>query len=692
MSRQISRHKTAPVEDDPRTMPARRVLRRVLVANRGEIALRVIRTCRAMGIATVAVFSDADARAPHVLEADEAVRIGGSMPGESYLNVPAIIDAALRTGADAIHPGYGFLAENADFATACGNAGLVFIGPRPDAISRMGSKREARLLVAAHGVPVVPGYEGEDQSNERFVLAAREIGYPVLVKASAGGGGKGMRTVWQESDLVAALEGARREARSAFGDETLLLERLVQEPRHIEFQIFGDQWGNIIHLGERECTIQRRHQKVIEETPSVALTSDLRQRMGEAAVTVGRLLSYTGAGTVEFILDSSGEFAFLEVNTRLQVEHPVTELVTGLDLVRWQILVAEGQPLPLRQEDIHVNGHAIEARVYAEDPQNGFLPSTGRLIEWREPAGDGVRVDGGVCAGDVVAPFYDPMLAKICAWGEDRIEAIRRLEYALGQAVVFGVRNNLHFLRRILLHDVFVAGAISTTFIERYASALLDPPGDAENTVTLAALVVALVRFHATGQKTRWRNNLSAPMIERYSEQRHADAHSVSVASIEVRLWPERGQRFSAVLVHGEERRSVNVLVREARDGDLVLEIDGRVSTALARRASTHDWWVRIGGSTHILRWHSPLPEPEDRERASGSLVAPMPGVVVSVLVEEGQEIHADDPLLILEAMKMEHTVRAPYDGFVEAIRYHVGEQVAASAVLLDVRSVEEDA
>ena len=689
MSRQITRHQPVPTEDERKPTPARRVLRKVLVANRGEISRRIIRTCRAMGIATVAVFSDADARAPHVFEADEAVRLGGSAPGESYLNIPALIEAAQRTGADAIHPGYGFLAENAEFASACADAGIVFIGPRPDAIARMGSKREARLLVAAHGVPVVPGYEGEDQSNERFLLAAREIGYPVLVKASAGGGGKGMRSVWRESDLIEALEGARREAHSAFGDETLLMEQLVQEPRHIEFQIFGDEWGNIIHLGERECTIQRRHQKVIEETPSPALTPDLRQRMGEAAVTVGRLLAYTGAGTVEFILDADGEFSFLEVNTRLQVEHPVTELVTGLDLVRWQVLVAEGQPLPLRQEDVRFTGHAIEARVYAEDPQHGFLPSTGRLIEWREPASQGVRVDSGVRPGDVVSPFYDPMLAKICAWGEDRIEAIRKLEYALSQTVIFGVRNNLDFLRRVLRHDVFMAGTISTAFIERYANTLIQ--GQPEVDAAIAALTAALARFHIAQPAQRWRNNPSVPVIERYSEHTHVAVPLQNTERIEVRLWPERGGRFNATLVHGESRRAVSVLVREARDGDLLLELDGRMMHAVARPAGAHDWWVRVGTATHILRWHSALPEPEERTRASGSLTAPMPGVVVSVLVEEGQEVHADDPLLILEAMKMEHTVRAPYDGFVEAIRYRAGDQVAAAAVLLDVRPVEED-
>src|SRR5690242_18542713 len=423
---------TQPTPSPPPALESAHLIRKVLVANRGEIARRVIRTCREVGIATVAVFSDADANAAHVREADEAIRIGPPAATASYLNIPALIAAATRTHADAVHPGYGFLAENASFAAACRDAGLIFIGPAPDVIARMGSKREARRLMAAAGVPVIPGYDGADQSDARFAQAARAIGYPVLVKASAGGGGKGMRTVRDESELAGALAGARREALAAFGDATLLLEQLIDEPRHVEFQIFGDVHGHLIHLGERECTIQRRHQKIVEETPSPALTPELRARMGAAAVTVGRQLGYTNAGTVEFILAPSGDFYFLEVNTRLQVEHPVTELVTGLDLVRWQILVAEGRPLPLAQDAIRTSGHAVEVRLYAEDPATGFLPQTGPIALWR-PVTDaaGVRVDASIQTGDAVTPYYDPLLAKFSAHGADRDEALRRLDYAL---------------------------------------------------------------------------------------------------------------------------------------------------------------------------------------------------------------------------------------------------------------------
>ncbi|HEV2405531.1 MAG TPA: acetyl-CoA carboxylase biotin carboxylase subunit, partial [Ktedonobacterales bacterium] len=470
------REKGSGGEDNQRSADeAIRVIRRVLVANRGEIARRVIRTCHAMGIATVAVYSDADANAAHVREADAAYHLGPSPAGESYLNMSALIEAARVMGADAVHPGYGFLSENASFAAACQEAGLTFIGPEPAVIARMGSKREAKLLMAAAGVPVVPGYEGEDQSDARLIAAAHEIGWPVMVKASAGGGGKGMRAVDRAEDLPSALAAARREALAAFGDETLILEKVIQEPRHIEFQIFGDTRGNVLHLGERECTIQRRHQKIIEETPSTALEPELRARMGQAAVTAGRRLGYTGAGTVEFILDSDGHFYFLEVNTRLQVEHPVTELVSGLDLVRWQILVAEGRPLPLTQDEVKFYGHAVEARVYAEDPDQGFLPTTGRVALWQAPEGDGVRVDAGIQTGDEVAPYYDPMLAKICAWGEDRAEALRRLDRALGATTLFGVRNNIDYLRRVLCHPAHLAGRLSTAFVTRYTDELSSP-------------------------------------------------------------------------------------------------------------------------------------------------------------------------------------------------------------------------
>ncbi|HEY7356683.1 MAG TPA: acetyl-CoA carboxylase biotin carboxylase subunit, partial [Ktedonobacterales bacterium] len=446
------------------------IIRKVLVANRGEIACRITRTCHSMGIATVAVYSTIDQGARHVQEADEAIHIGDNPATASYLNIPAIVEAARRSRADAIHPGYGFLAENADLATACEDTGFIFIGPTPKAIKAMGNKREAKLLMQAAGVPVVSGYQSEDQSDTTLIEAAGKIGYPIMVKAAAGGGGKGMRVVTEPGALPDALAAARRESLSAFGDDSLLLERVIAPARHIEFQIIGDQHGSIIHLGERECTIQRRHQKIIEETPSTALNPELRERMGQAAVTVGRTIGYTNAGTVEFILDEAGNFYFLEVNTRLQVEHPVTEYVTGLDLVRWQIQVAEGRPLPLSQDVLRFSGHAIECRVYAEDPDNGFLPATGDILLWRAPEGDGVRVDAGVQSGGAVSIYYDPMIAKVITYGADRAEALRRMDHALSRTTLMGVRNNIAFLRRVLFHPEHVAGRLSTSFIEQHLS------------------------------------------------------------------------------------------------------------------------------------------------------------------------------------------------------------------------------
>jgi acetyl-CoA carboxylase biotin carboxylase subunit len=682
-------HETRQKRQD--RQPQMQLMRKVLVANRGEIACRVMRTCRDMGIATVAVFSDADTAARHVREADEAVRIGGAAASESYLNIPALIEAGRRTGADAVHPGYGFLAENAAFAEACIAAGMRFIGPEPAVIAGMGSKREAKLLMVAAGVPVVPGYEGEDQSDARLLLAAREIGYPVMVKASAGGGGKGMRVVASEAELVEALAGARREARSAFGDDTLILERAISEPRHVEFQIFGDNYGNVIHLGERECTIQRRHQKIVEETPSTALTAELRAHMGEAAVTVGRALGYTNAGTVEFILDPDGRFYFLEVNTRLQVEHPVTELVTGLDLVRWQILVAEGRPLPLAQEEVQATGHAVEVRVYAEDPARGFLPSTGDIALWREPDGTGVRVDAGIQTGDAVLPYYDPLLAKMSAYGADRQEAQRRLDSALARTTLFGVRTNLDYLRRVLLHPAHVAGEISTTFVERYAADLLrstEERGAGQTGTRIAALVAALRCALAAPLPGGWRNNRGLPLLERYDVVDSAAEHERHGAgdTVEVRLTPLSRSRFTARLHCNDTTEQVDVVVHAHANPDLAVELDGHLVHATVVETPGHLWWVKVGDVMHTLRWHTLLPEPGTREGATGSLTAPMPGQVVSVLVSAGQAVRAGDALLVLEAMKMEHTLRAPYDGTVAAVLFAQGDRVAAGAPVLEVQ------
>jgi 3-methylcrotonyl-CoA carboxylase alpha subunit len=671
--------------------PEARFIRKVLVANRGEIACRIMRTCRAMGIATVAVFSDADAGARHVREADEAIRIGGRGATASYLNIAALLDAARRTGADAVHPGYGFLAEQAEFAAACREAGVIFIGPEPEAIARMGSKVEARRTMAAAGVLVVPGYDGADQSDARFLAAAGEIGYPVMVKAALGGGGKGMRVVARAGDLPGALAAARREALAAFGDATLLIEKAIPDPRHIEFQIFGDAHGNLVHLGERECSIQRRQQKIVEETPSPALTPKLRERMADAALRVGRQLGYTNAGTVEFILAPDGQFYFLEVNTRLQVEHPVTELVTGLDLVRWQILVAEGRPLPLRQHEITFNGHAVEARVYAEDPENDFLPATGTVALWRPPTE--ARVDAGIETGDAVSIYYDPLVAKISTGGVDRLEALRRLDAALSNTVLLGVRSNLAFLRRVLLHPAHMAGALSTGFLDRYAGDLAPQsagagpelrPGD----VRSAALVAALQRLLAVPEPRPWRSNRYRPIVESFKPLVWAATGGwvPREHAIEVQLTPGERNRYAATIFDGETAVTCAVLAHEHAGPDLWLELDGRLMRAVAVETAGDEWWVRTGAETHVLRWCSPLPELQSPVSASDSLAAPMPGQVVAVHVAPNQEVQAGDPLIVLEAMKMEHTIRAPHAGHVLAVHVGPGEQVQAGTVLVELR------
>lgn len=637
------------------------IIRKILIANRGEIACRIIRTCREMGIATAAVYADADARALHVEQADEAVHIGPSQPAQSYLDAARLVEAARQAGADAVHPGYGFLAEDAAFARACADAGLVFIGPPASAIEAMGRKRAAKLMLK--DIPVVPGYSGADQSDEALSAAADEIGYPVMVKASAGGGGKGMRRVDTPAALPAALAAARREALQAFGDSTLILERVLLHARHIEVQIFGDQHGSVIALGERECTIQRRYQKLIEETPSTALTPDLRARMCAAAVSVGRQLGYYSAGTVEFLLDGGGSFYFMEMNTRLQVEHPVTELVTGLDLVRWQILVAEGHPLPLL--DVTARGHAIEARICAEDPASGFLPVTGAVLRWTPPPG--VRVDAGVRAGDAVTIHYDPLLAKVIAYGDHREGAIRRLDRALAELQLLGLRSNISFLRRVLNHPSHIAGDISTTFIDDapdlLAADALPPP---------AALIAAALAVQS-GQG-HWRNNPNRPLRQQFA---------AGDTEYTVLLTPTGADTYQAQV--GEVVCAVRVWARQG--GDITLSVNNYRCRVSAAAGDGGVWWVHTGEETHRLTWRSPLPQPGARARQAGSLRAPMPGQVVAVLVAPGQAVNAGDTLLILEAMKMEHRIQAPHPGVVAAVHYQPGQTVQGDAVLLDLRT-----
>ncbi len=669
------------------------LIRKMLIANRGEIARRIVRTCRQMGIATVAVFPDADEGSLHVIEADEAIRLSGAPPTAAYLNIEALVAAARRTGADAVHPGYGFLAENAMFAAACLDAGLIFVGPTPDVIARMGSKRAARRLMAQAGVPVIPGYDGDDQSDERLLSEAARIGYPVILKASAGGGGKGMRLIAGPDDAPQAIAAARREALAAFGDETLLIERAIVNPRHIEFQIFGDQHGALAHLGERECSIQRRHQKIIEETPAPGLTSALRERMADAALTVGRLLNYSNAGTVEFVLDADGEFYFLEVNTRLQVEHPVTELVTGLDLVRWQIEVAEGRPLPLSQEKITATGHAIEARLYAEDPANSFLPSTGRLVLWREP--ENARVDSAARTGDEITPYFDPLIAKISAHAATREQAARRLAYAVEHTVALGIRTNSEFLSRTLRHPAFLEGDTTTTLIERIGAELFGPDGAAlgePSSPEMAALFAALARAGdgASWKRRGWRNNPGHARIERFTPRDHGVSTHAPEHTITVRLTPAGAACYTGSCVSARGVWNMRVRIHERAGGQIMAEVDGYILSACVAEGGAHTWWVAISGRTQILTWLPPLPEPGERRPSAGSLVAPMPGVVVALLVEVGRHVRAGDPLMTLEAMKMEHTIRAPWNGVVTATRFTAGEQVGAGALVLDIEPETE--
>lgn len=643
----------------------------ILIANRGEIARRIIRTCRRMGIRAVAVYAEADARSAHVEEADAAVPIGPSPATASYLNIPAVVAAAQRAGVDAVHPGFGFLAENADFARACVAAGLVFIGPPAEAVEMMGDKRAARALAERAGVPIVPGFDGGEQTDKGFVDAAERLGYPVMVKAAAGGGGKGMRLVAQADDLPAALAAARREAAAAFGSGDLLLERALLRPRHVEIQILGDRHGHIIHLGERECSIQRRHQKVIEEAPSPVMTPELRDRMGTAAVSLAEAVGYVGAGTVEFLLDGD-QFYFLEMNTRLQVEHPVTELVTGLDLVEWQIRVAEGDALPWSQDDIQPVGHAMEARLYAEDPAHDFMPATGPVLLWRPPSGAGVRVDDGIRSGDVITSHYDPMLAKIIAHAPSREEAIRRLRHALRATTLLGLTTNLAWLTAILEHPALAAGNLSTSFIDEHAPAA-HPTGEA---VHLALIAAALARQLAdtAGGPGYWRNNPG-----------HPAPYYFQVYGRDVTMYIRPKPHAAGVYeVRLSAKRSVDVVLNHFDAPDLTLTVDGyQMTVSLA--AWGDEWWVQTPAGAIRVAALPLLPEPKRAAEVAGSLRAPLPGRVLAVLVEIGQAVGEGQPLVKLEAMKMEHTIRAGTSGVVEAVYFAAGDQVGADDLLVRI-------
>ncbi|MFE7749336.1 acetyl-CoA carboxylase biotin carboxylase subunit [Streptomyces sp. NPDC057428] len=677
----------------------------VLVANRGEIAVRVIRTLRDLGVRSVAVFSDADADARHVREADTAVRIGPAPAAESYLSVERLLDAARRTGAEAVHPGYGFLAENAAFARACAEAGLVFIGPPASAISLMGDKIRAKETVAAAGVPVVPGSSGSGLTDGQLAQAAREIGMPVLLKPSAGGGGKGMRLVREEPLLADEIAAARREARASFGDDTLLVERWIDRPRHIEIQVLADGHGNVVHLGERECSLQRRHQKIIEEAPSVLLDEKTRAAMGEAAVQAARSCGYVGAGTVEFIVPGNdpASYYFMEMNTRLQVEHPVTELITGLDLVEWQLRVAAGQPLPYAQDDITLTGHAVEARVCAEDPARGFLPSGGTVLALHEPQGDGTRTDSGLSEGVPVGSTYDPMLSKVIAYGPDRATALRRLRAALADTVVLGVPTNAGFLRRLLAHPAVVAGELDTGLVEREADGLV-PDGVPEEVYAAAALLRQAPAPSAAG----WVDPFSVPSGWRLGGTPAETFHHFRVPGHEpVRVGLRRGVGGTAGLTFGHtgdrEGRvdtcgpvpppvpSARARLVERSGHRAVVEVDG-LTHVFSRASSPDGIWLGRDGDTWHVQDHDPVEASLSGAARSGAdtLAAPMPGTVTVVKVSVGDEVAAGQSLLVVEAMKMEHVISAPHAGTVTELDVVAGATVAMDQILAVVAPKEE--
>jgi acetyl-CoA/propionyl-CoA carboxylase biotin carboxyl carrier protein len=665
----------------------------VLIANRGEIAVRVIRTLRGLGVRSVAVFSDADAGARHVAEADVAVHIGPTPAAQSYLNVRAVLDAAARTRAQAVHPGYGFLSENAGFARACADAGLAFIGPPASAIEAMGDKIRAKATVAAAGVPVVPGGGAEGDSDDTLHALAIETGFPVLLKPSAGGGGKGMRLVTSESDLAEAIASARREAKSSFGDDTLLVERFVTDPRHIEIQVLADTHGTVLHLGERECSLQRRHQKIIEEAPSALLTDTQRAAMGAAAVEAARACGYTGAGTVEFIVDGSNadDYFFMEMNTRLQVEHPVTEMVTGLDLVELQLRVAAGERLGLSQDDIRLDGHSVEARIYAEDPARGFLPTGGRVLRLHEPAGPGVRVDSALRPGLEVGGAYDPMLAKVIAHGPDRETALRRLDGALSETTLLGVSTNIAFLRALLRHPDVLAGELDTGLVERALDDLVAPEQAVPDPVYAVAALQKVLELEPPAGEVGDRDPWDHPGGWRLGEPAWStwrfelSGHD----PVDVRV---RGRAGTAeVSVGGGEPVACGLRADGAGD-DLVLTYADATQRYTSAGTNGRRWLGRRG-RTWALNETDRLSAARTSGAgagAGGTLRSPMPGTVLSVAVSEGEQVIAGQPLVVIEAMKMEHSVRAPFDGVVAAVVVKAGATVGVDEALVTVESETE--
>jgi geranyl-CoA carboxylase alpha subunit len=646
---------------------------KILVANRGEIALRIMRTARRLGYGVVAVYSDADRDAVHVREADSAVRIGEALPAQSYLRIDAIIAAAKASAAGAVHPGYGFLAENEDFAQACRDAGLVFIGPSPEAIRAMGNKAGAKDIMQKAGVPIVPGYQGAEQSDAVMLAEARKVGFPVMIKAVAGGGGRGMRLVADAATFPDALRSARSEAQGAFGDPTVILERAIVDPRHIEIQVFGDRYGNAIHLGERDCSVQRRHQKVIEEAPSPKVTPELRARMGAVAVAAVKAIGYEGAGTLEFLLDPGGEFYFMEMNTRLQVEHPVTEAITGLDLVELQLRIASGEPLALRQEDVRFSGHAIEVRLCSEDASHDFMPQSGKMALWQLP--DGVRVEHALQSGSEIPPFYDSMIAKIISHGADRNEARGRLICGLEQAAAFGVTTNQGFLISCLRHPVFAKGEATTSFIGSHRDELLAPRPNANAEAALAALLLYVTNPHAPP----WRSGRSLaatfPLTARIDL-----GHGVH----EVDIVRERDGSYLASLLGGEQRFEIDELGRDT----IRFRTDGIMDSAKFLRDGDRLYVLHRGVTMAVRDLTLAAPVSAAATGGDGKVRAAMNGRVVALLVKPGEQVAAGQPVMTLEAMKMEHVHTAGVAGTVSAIDVAEGEQVTTGKIVVEIGAV----
>jgi 3-methylcrotonyl-CoA carboxylase alpha subunit len=655
---------------------------KILIANRGEIACRVVRTCRRLGIGTVAVYSEADRDAQHVRQADEAWPIGGPRPDESYLRGDAIIAVAKRAGAQAIHPGYGFLSENTGFSRACIEAGIIFIGPDPESIEAMGSKAAAKQLMAKHDVPLVPGYSGDNQDNAFLAEQAHAIGYPLILKPSAGGGGKGMQIVRSDAEFADALAAAQRVAKASFGDASMLLERYIEHPRHIEFQVFGDRHGNIIHLDERECSAQRRYQKVLEETPSPFLDAERRAAMGAAAVAAAKAVNYVGAGTVEFIVGPEGDFHFMEMNTRLQVEHPVTEMTHGIDLVEWQLRIADGEPLPLTQDQVRSHGHAIEVRLYAEDPDHGFLPGSGKLTRLQLPAeSPHVRLDGGVVEGDTVTIFYDPMIAKLIVWDAERPQALQRMRQALAECEITGPKSNVAFLERLVRHPVVVEGRIDTGYLDRHLDEFIAGDGRPDARTLFAAGTAALMHDerHATG-------NAADP----HSPWNTTDAWRIGHAGKRIVVLAANGQHFE-IEAHGHA-------------GDYRLQSGDNSCRVAGARQDGHTLSARFDGeavrcdvranASRVLlhdadgnRWRFerlPAFAWESSDAAAGDqITAPMPGRIVLVKADAGDKVEAGQELLVMEAMKMELSLKAPRAGTIKDISASIGDFVEADAVLV---------